>query len=56
MKHYFNINLKLTRIIFAVLLSGWVLASLLMSCAHNVSETHSLYITMKDGVKLAADV
>ena len=56
MRHYFTINLKHTRIIFAVLLSGCVLASLLVSCAHNVSETHSSYITMEDGVKLAADV
>ena len=56
MRHYSNRNLKQTRVIFALLLSGCVLLASLVSCAHNVSKTHSLFITMKDGVKLAADV
>ncbi len=56
MRPYFSSNLKLTRVIFAVLLTGCVLSASLVSCAHKVSKTHSLYITMKDGVKLAADV
>ena len=56
MRPCFSSNLKLTRVIFAVLLTGCVLATSLVSCAHKVSKTHSLFITMKDGVKLAADV
>jgi putative CocE/NonD family hydrolase len=56
MRHYFSSNLKQTRVIFAVLLTGCVLGAFLVSCAHKVSKTHSLFITMKDDVKLAADV
>jgi len=56
MRHYFSSNLKQTRAIFVALLTGCVLSAFLVSCAHNVSKTHSLFITMKDGVKLAADV
>jgi predicted acyl esterase len=56
MRHYFSRNLKQSRAFFAVLLTGCVLAASLVSCAHKVSKTHSLYITMKDDVKLAADV
>jgi len=56
MRHYFSSTLKHTRVIFAVLLTGCVLTAFWVSCAHNVSKTHSLFITMKDGVKLAADV
>jgi len=56
MRHYVSSNLKHTRVIFAFLLLGCVLATFLVSCAHKVSKANSLFITMKDGVKLAADV
>jgi predicted acyl esterase len=56
MRHYFSSNLKHTRAIFAFLLTGCVLAASLVGCAHEVTKTRSLFITMKDGVKLAADV
>jgi predicted acyl esterase len=55
-RHYFSSNLKQTRAIFAVLLTGCVLVAFWVGCAHKASKTHSLFITMKDGVKLAADV
>ena len=56
MRHYFCSNLKQTRVIFGFLLTGCVLAASLVGCAHKVSKTHSLFITMKDDVELAADV
>ena len=56
MRHYYSSNLKLNRVIFVVLLTGCLLSASLVSCAHKVSKTHSLYITMNDDVKLAADV
>ena len=56
MRPNFSSNLKSTRVIFAFLISGCVLGASLVGCAHRVSKTHSLFITMEDGVKLAADV
>jgi len=56
MRHYFSSNLKLARAIFAFLLTECALAASLVDCTHEVTKTSSLFITMKDGVKLAADV